>query len=120
MRKHLAFVVVLGLAGPALAAQGEGKDTRADITTEQCRAAYAACTATCDSENPDSTAGRMGCEAACAGERAGCEVMAGLDEVTPWVADQYEAARDFIEEFLGKDREKGTSDDPKDPDVREI
>ena len=72
----------------------------AQASTPACVQAFEACARACARNNPDSAAGRQGCQARCEAERAAGEAQAAVDQAKPWVKRKVDEMWRFLEGFL--------------------
>lgn len=92
----LALAAVLAASSAFVSPAAAQEETP---TLESCGRDYDRCASLCAARNPDSAAAEAGCAARCAAERAACEARAGYAEAKPWVREQMEKLRDFLEGF---------------------
>jgi|GEM_PF-6889304 len=84
-------------------------------TQEVCGAAHDRCVNRCDDRFGADEFARVGCESACAVDRASCETAAGLETARPLVEREMERLQGLLDSLLG-DKEPPPPADPHDPD----
>ncbi|SDH49901.1 hypothetical protein [Roseospirillum parvum] len=87
-----------------LSRDGDGEP----VTGQRCDERRQGCQGDCADRFPEEDdEGRLSCTAVCEAEHAACQTLAGVEKARPWIRQQTEKLRDFLDGFMGtppKDR----------------
>jgi hypothetical protein len=71
-------------------------------TSAQCGEEFDQCIAACNTDHADDAANRAACVPGCSGRYAACDASVAYEHVKPWVEEQAEKTRKFLDELLKK------------------
>lgn len=95
---YLPIILCL-LALPPIAAASE-EDEASSRAEQSCLAQQEACYATCREKHPEDDPALMGCQARCTTDRAACEAVEGYNAAKPWLEEQAERIKRFLDGFI--------------------
>lgn len=93
------MIVAILLLAPTHSLHADEKQTAA-----QCQAAFTSCEASCSDQHQGDSVEKAQCRATCQASYAACDAAAAFEQAKPWVEEQWERTKDFIDGLLGGEK----------------